>query len=247
MARSSLTIDDFVAAQGTYCTATGGPTGCTSLFGADGPSDVLVWCDYSASPFLCFSADLGPDERFVHEQTGDAVVARYDGQVTERRLSDGRRLVQIILHGDNVITSAIDEAALQVYYADPVGIAQAMVMGESPYELAHHLRPATRGDLKFDLELVLPERYAGLPDLVEVFNAPPAGMEFRSFRFVSNVQGVTRRAFGDVPAGTPARIVTNLPWNLELAEKMPVQAKPYGLLITGFSPGYHVELKGLGR
>lgn len=244
---SALTISDFIAAQGTWCTAPGGPTGCTNLYGAGGPADVPVWCDYNTDPYFCFYGDLGVWERFVKQQTGAGFGSVYGGQVTERPLDDGRRLVKISLHGKNVLTLGINEAALQVYYADPVGIANAIVIGASPHELVDHLRQPTLGDLKLDVELILPAGYVGLPDLVELFYEPPEGMEFRSMRWVSNVQGVTRMAFGAVPAGVPARVVTNMPWNLELDGKLPVQARANGLRITGFSPGYHVELRQTGK
>jgi hypothetical protein len=87
----------------------------------------------------------------------------------------------------------------------------------------------------------------GLPDLVQLFFEPPEGMEFRSMRWLSNVQGVTRMAFGTVPTGVPARVVTNLSWNVELDGKLPAQARAEGLRITGFSPGYHVELVRTGK
>lgn len=246
-ATSSLTVADFIAAQGTWCTATGGPTGCTNLFGPGGPADVPVWCEYNAAPYLCFYGDLGVWERFVQQQTGAGFGSRYTGKVTEQPLADGRRLVRINLHGTNVLTLGIDEAALQVHYADPVGIASAMVIGESPYELAHGVRQPTLGGLELDFEMILPADYVGLPDLVELFYEPPAGMEFLSMRWVSNVPGVTRTAFGAVPAGVPARVVTNMSWNVELDGKLPVQARANGLRVTGFSPGYHVELRQTGR
>lgn len=246
-ATSSLTIADFIAAQGTWCTATGGPTGCTNLYGQDGPADVLVWCDYNTEPYFCFYGDLGVWERFVEQQTGAGFGSEFGGQVTERPLSDGRRLVHVSVHGKNVLTLGIDEAALQVHYADPVSIANAIVVGASPHEMASRQRQPALGDLQLDFELILPADYVGLPDLVEVFYAPPDGMEFRSMRWVSNVQGITRMASGTVPAGVPARVVTNLSWNVELEGKLPVQARAEGLRITGFSPGYHVELRQTGR
>ena len=244
---SSLTIGEFIAAQGTWCTAAGGPTGCTNLFGPGGPADVPVWCDYNTDPYFCFYGDLGVWERFVKEQTGAGFGSEYGGQVTERPLNDGRRLVKISVHGKNVLTLGIDEAALQVHYADPVGIANAIVVGASPHEMANDLREPTLGDLQLDLELILPTDYVGLPDLVELLFEPPDGMEFLSMRWVSNVQGVTRMAFGAVPAGVPARVVTNMSWNVELEGKLPVQARANGLRVTGFSPGYHVELRQTGR
>lgn len=244
---SPRTVADFIAAQGTWCTATGGPSGCTNLFGSGGPADVLVWCDYDAAPYLCFYGDLGVWERFAQQQTGSGFGSKYTGKVTEQPLADGRRLVRINLRGTNVLTLGIDEAALQVHYADPVGMASAMVIGESPYELAHRVRPPTLGDLELDFAMILPAGYVGLPDLVELFFEPPAGMEFLSMRWVSNVPGVTRMAFGAVPAGVPARVVTNMSWNVELEGKLPVQARANGLRVTGFSPGYHVELRQTGR
>jgi len=250
VATSAITIPDgvdrFIAAQGTLCTETGGKYGdCFNLFGNQGPADVPLWCDVDRPTPLCWYSDLGVWERWVAAERGVGFGTRWSGQVTERRLSDGRRHVKVNLRGSDVLTFVV---AMDVPGDDPIGIADYLYLGESPAELAAGVRSPTLGDVNVGYEFILPSDYEGYPDAIEFFYREwPAGFEFLSFRYTTAARGTARRSIEGIEAGETVKASVYVPFNYELAGKLPEQAVATSLRWTFFSPGYHVELRGVGN
>lgn len=235
----TLSIQDFVDAQGTYCTADGGSTGnCFNLYGPAGPPDVALWCDLD-SPTPCAYFDMGTYDRWLRERGVD-IGSRYSGQVRERRLEDGRRLVNLHLKVENSFTDVLDLDLGAQYFDDPVGIANAELIGSTPLEVLEGARPPLLGTFDLKLELTLPQGYAGLPDLIELFYAPPEGMEFRSFIMEGSATGTMRMAYDGKAAAEPARVILHLPWYPVKDARLPVQAVARAWRETFGSPGMSI-------
>lgn len=246
---SAVTIPDgverFLLAQGTMCTETGGKYGdCTNLYGPGWPADIIGWCSFDQPTDVCAFTDLGVWDRWLREKGEPGFGTTWDGTVTERTLADGRRRVHLRMHGTNVmnLVTAIDAAG-----DDPYAVAD-LYMGTSAAEALAGVRTPTLGRANVEFEFILPATYVGYPDILEFFAREwPAGFEFLSFRYNVNLEGEVRREFEGIAAGEQARLNVYSPFNYELAGKLPEHAVATMHRYTFFSPGYHFELKPVGR
>ena len=247
---SAVTIPDgverFVQAQGTLCTATGGKYGdCTNLYGPGWPGDIIGWCeDFDQPDDVCTFTDLGVWDRWLREKGEPGFGTTWNGSVTERTLVDGRRRVHVRMHGSNVMNF--------VTVIDPVGddpyATDHLYMGVSAAEALEGVRAPTLGRANVEFEFILPADYVGYPDIMEFFYREwPEGFEFLSFRYNVNLSGEVRRDFGRIAAGDQGRLDVYMPFNYELAGRLPEHAVATMLNYTFFSPGYHFELKPVGR
>ena len=233
-------IQDFVDAQGTFCTADGGSQGtCFSLYGPAGPPDVILWCDLDV-PTPCAYFDMGAYDRWLRARGVD-IGTRYTGEVREKGLEDGRRLVDIHLKVEGSFTDVVDLELGGQYFDDPVGIANAELIGSTPLEVLAGVRAPLLGRFDLKLEMALPGGYDGLPDLVELLFAPPEGMELRSFTMAGSATGTMRLAYDGKAAGEPARVAMHLPWYPLKDGRLPVQAVAKAWRETFGSPGMSIE------
>ena len=237
-------VEQFLAAQGTACTPSGGKYGdCFNLYGPGYPPDVFAWCTFDPANPVCWYSDLGVYDRWLAEALGTGVGTRWGGQVSERRLADGRRHVHVQIRGTEVLTLALRD---DFPGDDPVS-AEYLFLGESPHELVNSLRAPTLGTASVSFEFRLPADYVGYPDFVEFATHPRDGMELLGFRYVAEATGEMRLPLRDLAIGDNVRLRVNYPYNLELEGKLPMEATATGLRRTGFSPGFAIELMRVGR
>lgn len=234
-------IDAFVAAQGTFCTPDGGSTGeCTSLFGSDGPPDVVVWCDIT-SPTPCPYFDTGVYARWLLEQGGPDLGTTWRGSARERRLEDGRRHVVVDIDFRNALAHVTDFEALLSAFDDQELLEPLVAMGH----LAHAVRDgavALLGEHSIRYEFILPGEYAGMPDIVEVIYFPQEGMEFLGFDASGSAVGTMRSDYLGLEAGERARVSMHFNWDATKESALPGQAPARGIRQTAGSPGMHMDL-----
>jgi hypothetical protein len=185
---STRPISDFIDAQGT-----------TNGFIPPIP-DFIGWGD---NPFQQFaSVDYtGLAAAWLHASGGPDVGTTVSGTVTERKLSDGRVMVTVVLHTTWAITwvwggeGDLATGPLQFgYRANEILANPAVTPALSSAELKVQFTNTGPG--------------APLPDLVAAFilgNALP-GQELRSLMFRSNGTGAIHAIFG-VPEGTPGQLI----------------------------------------
>jgi hypothetical protein len=188
--------------------------------------------------------DLGVWDRWLRARGEPGFGTTWDGTVTERTLADGRRRVHVRIHGTNVMNfvTAVDFAGADPYWVE------GLYMGASAAELLGGVREPTLGRANVEFEFILPADYAGYPDIMEFFYYEwPAGFEFLSFRYDVNLADEVRLDFDGIAAGDKGRLNVYMPFNYELAGKLPEHAVATMHRYTFFSPGYHIELKPVGR
>jgi hypothetical protein len=234
-------VDAFIAAQGTFCTPDGGSTGaCVSLFGSDGPPDVVVWCDIT-SPTPCPYFDTGVYSRWLLEQGGPDLGTTWRGTVRERRLDDGRRHIVVDIDLRNALVHLGDFEALLAAFDNQELLETLLAMGH----LAHAVRdgaPALLGEHSIRYEFILPADYAGMPDIVEVIYAPQEGMEFLGFDASGSAVGTMRSDYLGLDAGERARVSMHFNWDAAKEGSLPGQAPARGIRQTAGSPGMHMDL-----
>lgn len=189
---SMRSIDEFVAAQGTYC-LDDGMGGCLlfvppleNFLGFSDPKDAIsMSVDYA-----------GIAERWIQDQSGGAISfgTMFAGTVRERPLGDGRAEVQVVLHTRNALSWAVDGFD----FNGPLTFGY-----RAPDVLAGGVTPALGSSLmKFTFINTAPG--APLPDLMQLVFVPEPGQELVSVIFEAVAEGELRAASG-YAEGSPGR------------------------------------------
>jgi len=189
-------IDEFVAAQGTYC-LDDGMGGCLlfvpplqNFLGFSDPKDAIsLSVDYA-----------GIADRWIQEESGGAMSfgTSFAGTVRERSLADGRAEVQVVLHTSNALTWAVDG----------FDFTGTLLFGyRAPDLLSDGMDPALGSSMmKFTFINTAPG--APMPDLMQLVFAPEEGQELVSVVFEAVAAGDLREASGYAD-GTPGRAVVS--------------------------------------
>jgi len=185
---STRPISDFISAQGT-----------TNGFIPPIP-DFIGWGD---NPFHQFaSVDYtGLAAAWLHASGGPDVGTTVSGTVTERKLSDGRVMVTVVVHTKQAIT--------WVWGGDGDLATGPLQFGARANEILANpsITPALSNS-EFKVQFTNTGPGAPLPDLVNAFilgNALP-GQELRSLMFRSSGTGAIHAIFG-VLEGTPGQLI----------------------------------------
>lgn len=178
-------IDEFVAAQGTYC-IDDGEGGCflfvppvENFLGWFDPRGLGISVDYAGLADDYLEGDLGTS---------------FEGTVTERPLRGGGCLVRVMLHTRDALTWVIpwdpeDE--------NPFG-DNDLLFGARVTDIEDGAEPAL-GDSLLILEYIAPECGLPLLDLIELAFFTPEGYELRSVKFIASADGL-------LADGTPGRV-----------------------------------------
>ena len=218
-------IDEFVAAQGTFCFDDGNG-GC--LLFVPPVANFLGWSQPKEA--RAASVDYaGLADRYITQESGGtkSLGTTFSGSVTERELSDGRVLISVDLHTRNALSWAVkgfDYAHGTLLYGR-----------RAPEVLAG--ATASLSDSHLKVEFTMPKAGEPLPDLLKVLADPDPGMSVRSMQFVSSGEGQLRSAYG-VPDGTPGR--------LQVTQTGIFHGSGRGALADGY-PAEHVKLSTTGR
>jgi len=189
-------IEEFVAAQGTYC-LDDGMGGCV-LF-VPPIENFLGWSDPKDA--LSISVDYaGIADRWIVNESGGAMTfgTTFAGTVRERALTDGRAEVQVVLHTRNALTWGVDG----------FDFTGPLVFGyRVPDVLNDGAVPALGSSmLKFTFVNTAPG--VPLPDLMQLVFAPEAGQELVSVIFSSQAAGDLREGSGYAD-GTPGKAIVS--------------------------------------
>lgn len=235
-------VEEFVAAQGTYCTADGGTSGsCFNLFGPDGPPDVVLFCDLT-TPTPCPYFDTGVEQRWIIEQGGSDVGTTWSGTAREQRLPDGRRHVWVSVHYRDAIVQLADLEVLSAYFDNQEALEPELALGHLAHAVLGGATPVL-GDHAMTWEFILPADYAGMPDIVELVFAPAEGMELIAFRQNGSARGPMRRDYLGLEAGDDARLSLHFNWDATKEGELPGQARAVGIRATAGSPGMHLTVR----
>lgn len=219
------TIEDFLAAQGTYCGTTGNfchPLGIGSILGWAGPTGApAATLDFAGVNAAWYLEHFGVDVGYTSQ-----------GTVRERRLADGRRLVTANIRFANTLLAAYPDFAS----LDPLVGADFTEYGT--------VEPVTASGTVM-LQMVLPADYVGLPDILQVVFEPLPGMEL--LQLVANVraEGTLRRDFDGIEAGTEVRVTLHTGYLPKLIGTPAENAT--GLVRTFFGPSDAVRIQAIGR
>lgn len=187
---STRPISEFVAAQGT-----------SNIFIPPVP-DFVGWGD---NPFHQFASIdyAGLAAAWLHANGGADVGTEVSGTVVERKISDGRVVVTVVLHTTHAIT--------WVWGGDGDFATGPTQFGYRATELlaTPTLVPAF-SNCEMNVEFTNTGPGAPLPDLVDAFilgNALP-GQVLRRLMFRSSGTGAIHEVFG-VPEGTPGQLIVS--------------------------------------
>lgn len=216
-------IDEFVAAQGTYCLDDG--TGGCVLF-VPPLNNFLGWFDpengYAAAIDYAGIANAWIESNSMGTRSMGTTFA---GSVTERALADGRADVLVVLHVDNALT----------FVAADFDFTGTLLMGTRAPDVLAGATPAL-GSAELQFGFINTAPGAPLPDLMQLLVDPAPGQELTRGRIKANVFGELRAAFG-VPDGTPG---------MANVKETSVFVTNHGAVADGF-PVERIALKTVGR
>jgi hypothetical protein len=186
-------IEEFVAAQGTYC-LDDGMGGC--LLFVPPVANFLGTSDPARG--ICAAVDYaGLADQWITAASGGSISfgTTFSGSVTERPLDDGRAEVDVRLNTRDALTWAIDGCDFAT---------SPLLFGHrAPDVLAGE--DAALGDVAFRIQFINTTPGAPLPDLIQLLFVPEPGQELRMLAIDARASGSLRATFG-VPDGTPGRL-----------------------------------------
>lgn len=179
-------LEDFLAAQGTYCVEDGG--GCMQI--APPVDNFLGWIDDDSG--MAVSVDYaGLASAFLASRGGPDLGTVINGVIIEMPLPDGRADVRILLDTRNALTWVIDGVD---YAHDP------LLLGRRAPDVLAGKDPAL-GDAFLQVRFINTKPGAPLPDLVQLAFFPAPGQELRSMSFQARAHGPLHARSG-APEGT---------------------------------------------
>ncbi len=186
-------IEEFVAAQGTFCTMAG--SDCFPFF-APAP-ELFGWFNgtFTTSGYVDYT---GQTDTWLQSASDGKISlgTTVDGSVTERLLSDGRVEVHVILRTRNALTWAGSSSYVA---GDPV------TFGASPAEVLADATPVL-GSSTLNVKYITTAAGLPLPDLIQIAFAPEPGQEDVQVVFHAQATGVLREGSG-FPDGTSGRLL----------------------------------------
>lgn len=200
-------ISDFVSQQGTFC-LDDGREGCklfvppvANFFGWDNIKD-----DNNPPPMELIrlaSVDYAGLANKKVEELSEGRISfgtTTDGTINERRLSDGRAEVTVLLHTRNALTWVVRPITVDNDFA-----SGTLLFGSRVPDVLNGAKPAL-GESFLQIVFINTAPGADLPDLYQLFNSPLPGQERPSFISIRvQADGELRNAFG-VLDGTPGRV-----------------------------------------
>jgi hypothetical protein len=196
-------LSDFLSQQGTHCLMFAPPEPCV-LFQPPVPNFV-GWTAPATSRFALVDYAGVFDNYYKRQGRGSrGVGTEIEGSVTERRLPDGRALVDVKLETEKALFWVSDFGP-RIPPADHFQCKPNSVLFGNCYQdvLAGTKRPTT-GESRLELRFTNSAPGARLPDLIQLVFQPTAAQELRSISFLAEARGPLRSNFG-VPDGTPGR------------------------------------------
>ena len=187
-------IEEFVAAQGTFC-VDDGMGGC--LLFVPPAENFIGWGDPARG--ICSAFDYaGLANEAIVANTGGAVDlgTTTSGSVTERPLPDGRAEVQVVLHTRNANT--FGQSACNDFNTD------TLTFGHRPADVIAGA-DAALGNGTFHVKFTNPAPGAPLPDVLQLFFAPLEGQEVLMLSIHYTAFGKLHSPSG-FAEGTPGRL-----------------------------------------
>lgn len=184
-------IEEFVAAQGTYC-FDDGAGGCIlfepplqNFLGQSDPArDLAGAVDYA-----------GIANQYIIDNGGTSLGTTFSGTIIETPLSDGRAEVRVILRTRKAMA----------WVGDGVDFSGPVLFGHKVLDVLAGEEPATCNST-FRVKLINTAPGAPMPDLIQLVVFPEPGQELLTVGTQCNARGPLREEFG-VPEDTPGRAV----------------------------------------
>lgn len=175
------TIEEFVAAQGTFCFPNGSG-GCIQFVAP--LENFLGW----TSPTQSRAASIdyaGIADRYIRSATSNArsLGTTFEGSVTERELSDGRVLVSVNLKTKSALTWAVDGFD----FANGT-----LVFGKRAPDVLGGATPVL-GTAHLTVDFTLARSGDPLPDLLQLLAFPTTGQEVQRLTFESTASDGTTK------------------------------------------------------
>lgn len=185
-------IEEFVAAQGTYCIDDGGG-GCflfepplQNFLGQSDPArNIAGAVDYA-----------GIANRYIIENGGTSLGTTISGTVIETPLPDGRAEVRVILRTHKALT----------WMGEGVDFSGPLLFGYKVLDVMAGEKPGLCNSV-FRVRFINTTPGAPMPDLLQLVIFPEPGQELLAVASQCNARGPLRAAFG-VPEDTPGRAVS---------------------------------------
>jgi hypothetical protein len=186
-------IEEFVAAQGTYCVEL--PDGsCLDIF--RGVPDLVFWGipGFPRSAYVDFA---GHTEAYLAAHGGPPLGTEIHGKIVERLLADGRAAVHVVLKVDNTLAWVTEEAnAWTIKDA-------TLLFGNRAADVLAGEQPGLC-DAHFEVKFINTAPGAPMPDLIQLLFRTEPGQEPKFVSVHCHATGPLREAFG-VEDGTPGR------------------------------------------
>lgn len=161
-------ISDFLSTQGTY----------SNIFVPPVP-DYVGWADAPNTRFFALIDYAGVANKWLKANGGADLGTRSSGNITERKLSDGRAQVTVTLR----TTNALSWATPCCYFANG-----PLIFGQRAQDVLQN-KAAALGNVQFQMKFINTALGAPLPDLIQLLFAPAPGQEFTSYAFSSHATG----------------------------------------------------------
>jgi hypothetical protein len=191
-------LRDFLSQQGTHCLPSDPPGTCV-LFQPPVPNFV----GWSAPQTFRFALVdyAGVFNNYYKTNGGNrrGIGTEIEGSVTERRLPDGRALVDVRLETEKALFWVSDFTGNN-FSCEPTNV----LFGNCYQDVLAGTKRPTTGESRLDLRFTNTGRGAPLPDFVQLLFQPAAGQEIRAISFRAEARGPLRSKFG-VPDGTPGK------------------------------------------
>lgn len=171
---------EFLAAQGTYSSIYNPPVPDYMLW-YDPSNNYIIWPDYA-----------GVANAWAENESGGTVSfgTMVTGTVKERALPDGRALIHVNLHAENILVFGFD------------GLTGDMLFGATPQAVVYDGATAALGSANLNIKFTNPEPGYPLPDLIQIFEEPEPGQEIIFGQHTCFATGELHEATG-YPEGTP--------------------------------------------
>jgi len=196
-------IEEFVAAQGTYCVVMGTNPACVLFEPPAG--NVLGWISIQDGVRYFAKVDFaGLADRYL----GGVLGTTFEGSITERRMPDGRAEVSVRLHTRDAL------AWVSGRTQTPAGSwGPAFPLFGHPAHQVEAGADAAFADCEFRFVFVNPAMGAPMPDLTQ-FSFDPAYIGQRLF------ESISARARGLTPDHAPAALVLHMTGLMETYQQI---------------------------